>query len=301
MKVKTEDLAFLLILFLTGSVYPEEVQSEKEQIAVLSAFQGEVMIQEKGQTSWQAAKEELFLFEGDKVRTKEKSSAEITFDYENIVELSEDSLLKIQKIKIREDNSKESLLKLEMGRVLAEIETIPFPLSKFEIRTPTAVAGARGTGFMVEIKDEKTLIAVFKGKVEVRGITREGTVTKEFLVPSNYETSVLPYRIPQIPYGLSKSMAIWKERFIYLEARRKQAKEWWQGLSAFKRGKLREEIDKYRTLPFRQQQEIKKRIKALGWKGGVQPGRWQSPKFPSIPYQPGKINGYPGQIPIINP
>lgn len=276
-------------------------RAEEKQIAVLSASSGEVLLQEAEKTLWQSAEEGTFLFEGDKIQTREDSSAEITFDYESIVELSENSLLEIKNLKIKEDNSEESVLKLEIGRVLAEVEKLPVG-SRFEIHTPTAVVGVRGTQFLLEEKDGESSIAVFEGKVGVRGITKENLMTKEILVLTDYETLISRYKTPQIPRGLSPKMRILKKRFPYLKERIAGQKKWWQGLGFSERKKIREKINKYKKLPFKQQQEIKKRIKELGWRAPVQQKGWEKwgqpkrrwqPKRPFIPYQPGRINGYP--------
>jgi len=271
---------FFSILFLMGLVGIGK--AEEKQIATLSAYLGEVLLQKAGETTWQRAEEGTFLFEEDKIQTKEDSSAEIIFDYENVIELSQNSLLEIKSLKIKEDDSKESLLKLEIGRVLAEVGEIPAS-SKFEIHTPTAVAGVRGTEFLVEEKDGESSVAVFKGKVGVRGIAKEGLMANEVLIPANYQTSVLRHRNPQIPYGLSKKMFLWKKNFAYLEKRRNQSRTWWQGLNPSERNKLRENINKYKKLPFKRQQEIKKKIEELGWKKKlVQSNNWQ----PKPVYQP---------------
>ena len=54
------------------------------------------------------------------------------------------------------------------------------PEEKFEIRTPTAIAGPRGTGWIMGFIDDSTYVTCFEGKVYVIGLDEQGnTISKK--------------------------------------------------------------------------------------------------------------------------
>jgi hypothetical protein len=59
------------------------------------------------------------------------------------------------------------------GRVFSLIEDIA-KVEKFEIKTPTAVAGVRGTGESVEFSSGCTIVKCFESKVYVKALINQG-------------------------------------------------------------------------------------------------------------------------------
>lgn len=77
----------------------------------------------------------------------------------------------------------QSGLDLERGRVDATVKTLPTPRSRFEVRTPRAVGGVRGTTFGVAVGSGGDLIGdVREGAIQVRSRTAppdaEGTLVQ---------------------------------------------------------------------------------------------------------------------------
>ena len=65
-----------------------------------------------------------------------------------------------------------SILELERGRVDAQVTPLPSPKSRFEVRTPLAVGGVRGTTFGVALADNGDFIGdVREGAVQVQRLT----------------------------------------------------------------------------------------------------------------------------------
>ena len=64
-----------------------------------------------------------------------------------------------------------SLFKLDAGEILVRVRKLLSGQSKFEIQTPTATAGVRGTVFAVRVESGKTEVEVFEGQVKVDSST----------------------------------------------------------------------------------------------------------------------------------
>lgn len=109
------------------------------------------------------------LFEGDAVVTGEGGKVKILFRDDSLVTVGADARLEISAYAV--DPSKKlrkSVLTLAKGKVLNLVSRVfSNPDSKFEVKTHTAVAGVRGTRFVVET-GAKDRIATLEGSVSVR-------------------------------------------------------------------------------------------------------------------------------------
>jgi hypothetical protein len=88
---------------------------------------------------------------GDIVVTEATSKAEITFDDKNIIRLAEKTRLKIKSYLMRGPRS-DQILKLYVGKVQSIVKTvfsrkIENKEGRYEVHTPSAICGVRGTVF----------------------------------------------------------------------------------------------------------------------------------------------------------
>ncbi|MGQ9570809.1 MAG: FecR family protein [Thermodesulfovibrionales bacterium] len=111
------------------------------------------------------------VFVGDIVRAKSNSKAEITFSDANIVRVASNTRVEISEY-IFEESKGKGVLKLSRGKVHAIIQQkiakkiATFgEANRFEIHTPTAIAGVRGTNFVVSFMRNSTSVLVFEGFV----------------------------------------------------------------------------------------------------------------------------------------
>jgi len=105
---------------------------------------------------WRSAKDGMVIIPGDEVKTAEKDSVEIILDGGKVgrVEVKEESLFRIQKADTDPvTGDKTTLLDLALGKILVKAESLKGN-SKFEVRTPTALTGVRGTIFEVTVKEK---------------------------------------------------------------------------------------------------------------------------------------------------
>ena len=168
----------ILILCLTGVVIFSMTvvcSASIPRVAKLNYVTGKVEVQRSGTNVWVLAKMNMSLYAADQVRTGKNGMAEILLDDGSFLRLKPNSMLEIIEL-AQEDKAKakKSVFGLSIGKLWSKVQKIQDAESKFEVRTPTAVAGVRGTELSVFVdRDFSTRVSVFAGSVEVRAIREE--------------------------------------------------------------------------------------------------------------------------------
>ncbi|KKL81042.1 hypothetical protein LCGC14_1998730 [marine sediment metagenome] len=144
---------------------PEEVKEAEIFVqGVVTFSSGYVSIQRGGQ--WGELDVEDLVEEGDLIKTESDSFTEIQFADFGIIRIQENTELIVRNLHLQDEQSKVSM-KLKKGKMLAKVSKLSKG-EEFEVRTSTALAGVRGTEFMVK-QDEGSDTASFAVK--------EGTVS----------------------------------------------------------------------------------------------------------------------------
>jgi hypothetical protein len=105
---------------------------------------------------WKAAKDGMVILPGDEVKTAPQNSVNVLMDggATGRIEIKEGSLFRIQKaVTDATTGDKSTILELAIGKILVKVESIKGN-GKFEVRTPTALTGVRGTVFEVTVKEK---------------------------------------------------------------------------------------------------------------------------------------------------
>lgn len=114
------------------------------------------------------------VFEGDRIKTAEGAKAKLLFADRSVITVGPNTDLLISRSLYRtgDDPRRESLFELGKGFVRALASRWSFGTSsRFEIRTPAAVAGVRGTEFIVAVDEAgQSEVHVIEGLVEVLNI-----------------------------------------------------------------------------------------------------------------------------------
>jgi len=112
------------------------------------------------------------VIQNDLVRTEKGGRARITLEDQSILSLGSQAELRIQSHNAR---SQQTALQLQYGRIRAEVASITRDGGRFELRTPTAVAGVIGTDFGVDSRvPGVTGFLCISGIVQIRG-TRDSS------------------------------------------------------------------------------------------------------------------------------
>lgn len=110
------------------------------------------------------------VFVGDTVVTEKDSRAKIVMSDRNVLQLSPESRFEINKYKsAATENEREVQVSLMQGKVRVQVEQKYGEKNKFELRTPTAVAGVRGTEYIAQFNPttNSSMFVVMSGSVSV--------------------------------------------------------------------------------------------------------------------------------------
>src|SRR5574339_242219 len=137
----------LLYLFLASA-------TALAQEAVIIELDGDVQVQFNESSEWEKAAEGQALKRQSRVKTGDDGRAIIAFGEgrSNIINIDKNTNIVIEEVK-------PGAVFLPSGRVFSIIRELS-QIENFEVKTPTAVAGARGTGWITEFSEGQTRIAV---------------------------------------------------------------------------------------------------------------------------------------------
>ena len=168
----------ILILCLAGvMIFSIALVSDASipRVAKISYTTGKVEVQRAGTNTWIQAKMNMSLYVSDQVRTAKNGMSEIMLDDGSIIRLKPNSNLEIMELVQEEKGAaKKSIFGFSKGKLWSKVTKMLDTQSKFEVRTPTAIAGVRGTQLSVWVtRDLATRVSVFAGSVEVKAIREE--------------------------------------------------------------------------------------------------------------------------------
>ncbi len=148
--IQTVIAALLLTVLLHETSFAEAVGTFKR-------VEGNVDILRASQSVPVAARVGDPVSLGDAIRTKRKSKAEVQFNDESVIQLAPESRIVIDEYSFRSNGSRErgvlSLLRGKVRSIVSKVKAAVVAVgggdSAFQIKTPTAIAGVKGTDFIV--------------------------------------------------------------------------------------------------------------------------------------------------------
>jgi hypothetical protein len=140
---------------------------EYARVAEVSYITGEAAVFSGDGKEGLAAFKGMSLKQGDRMTTGSGASVKLDLDGGMEVILSENTTVEMSELKAFADSNTATAIKLDAGAVWADVRKKLETGSSFEIETPTAVMGVRGTKFSVVTGDGVSNVAVIEGKVEV--------------------------------------------------------------------------------------------------------------------------------------
>ncbi len=126
------------------------------QIAKVVDVRGDVQVKKESATGWEKARPNMYLADESEIKTGTGSECTLAFDEEldNMMTIKGDSHIKMEDVQ-------GGRVYLPKGRVFSIIDDLA-KLKDFQVRTPTAVAGVKGTGEEVSV-NTCTTVKCFKG------------------------------------------------------------------------------------------------------------------------------------------
>ncbi|MEW6775951.1 MAG: FecR family protein, partial [Bdellovibrionota bacterium] len=136
--------------------------------------EGEAEIIRKGTAEPEIVQEQMDVFEGDALETGEDGMIRVALADGSSLTLAPEGHLKItRQLYDAKKGERESLFDLLRGKIRAEVAKLAkLSRSNFEVRTPTAVAGVRGTDFEVEHDEAagESGVYVFEGSTDWKDV-----------------------------------------------------------------------------------------------------------------------------------
>lgn len=143
-----------------------------------------------------------------KIRTGKRSYAEVVLNNGTKITLKEVSVLNVMSLKINE-SAPPTRIRLLTGKVRIALKRLLRGGSAHSLilKTPTAVAGVRGTDFGAIASRYETKIAVFSGSVEVASSNKK--IIKSYILQEREEAGILknspPSRPRTVPHKILKN------------------------------------------------------------------------------------------------
>ena len=124
--------------------------------------------------------------EGDKISTGDRSLIVIQISDRHIVRVSSNSALEFRSIAKGSDVK----LYLEKGEVISKVSRLE-KNENYMVKTPTVIAGVRGTEFSVSVSAKEERVAVLKGNVAVNFITEEKKLKRDEAIAAGGNTVII--------------------------------------------------------------------------------------------------------------
>jgi len=150
-------------------------------------IEGSVQVRSPADEAWRKLEKDMPVDIGDSIRTARHSKVDIALDPEkkNVIRLGEKTLVVL-------NSSTETAidrLDLSRGRVYSNMENIKAGLS-FEVNTPSAVAGVRGSSYMVYTEADQDEVSAYKDTVFIKTFDVEKNVLSEIMLPQGFKTFI---------------------------------------------------------------------------------------------------------------
>ena len=160
----------IILLWLTPVVFAKE-----KPLGQFVKLSGQVKLKKAKQTYWSDAELNMKVYFGDTVRTEEDGKSAIKLVDDSIIRVRSNSQVVLNTI-ISPVEKKNSVL-LFFGRIWNKVSKKALRKRVFEVQTPTAVCGVRGTDFETASYDDGTmLVRVNTGTVEIDNETTQATL-----------------------------------------------------------------------------------------------------------------------------
>lgn len=160
-------ISMVMILVLISNL------ARAEELGItITKIKGDCEIMRVGEVKWVKANVDMRLYLNDRIRTKLISNATLEFEDGTIIEMKENTTIDIKELfKSKWTGTIKSEMKLWIGKISGTIEKLKTRDSEFNIHTPVAIIGIRGTKIEVEVGSKgETTCRVLAGLVKMRGL-----------------------------------------------------------------------------------------------------------------------------------
>ena len=174
-----------------------------DSYGIFMVVKGDVKVETGGKTS--TAKVGGKVQEGDVIRTGADSRAKVVMSDRNVISISPETTIRLAKY-VADNNQKEVELELSAGKARANVEQkYQGEKDRFLMKTPSAVAGVRGTRFLMGFDPVTAMSSVvtFHGAVSFASYV-DGRLSPPVTVIQGQTTSSVGGELPKPPSTIPK-------------------------------------------------------------------------------------------------
>lgn len=188
-------VAFVALAIIGMSIARNSTTAQGARSATLTNIKGTVMVKKAGTGQWVAATDRMALNQGDELKTQGGSSAIIKMDDGSMMKIGPLAITKMSQLG-RSGRDNKTNIGVDIGKTWNRVNRLSGD-AKFDVTTPTAVAGVRGTYFSSEVaQTADSAFDVFDGSVEVASAKNP---SQAVMVGANQRTTVAPGQTPAAP------------------------------------------------------------------------------------------------------
>ncbi len=186
-------LVIAIILTSLTANFAVSASDDQERVAVIIDLSGDVRISKSGGEKTFEAKKNTNLTHGDRIITGRDSWAKLSLDGNKEIKIDEKSYISLSELTYDKEKGEKTGIKLFVGKLWTSIKKKLGKDDEFNISTPNAVMGARGTKFSVsyDAVGQPTDTTGFEGQGEKTNgsksklVVLEGVVQAVATVPVN--------------------------------------------------------------------------------------------------------------------
>ncbi len=213
MKKYQKTLIIGLVLFGVMAMFGTVMIALSVRVASVQSVSGSVSVLRAGTSEWIPATVDMKLYQGDEIKTGGKSKAVIELDDGTVMQVTSLAHMTMDQLS-KSLRGKNTNIDLEVGKSWMKVKKLNVKADNFNVSTPTAVAGVRGTYFSTEVEQTTdSTFDVFEGEVAV---AQRNNPMQQVSVRENQRSEVksgkgpsTPSKIPadELQQGLSEGIA----------------------------------------------------------------------------------------------
>ena len=179
---------------------------------------GKVDLQNSLEGGWTRARPNQPVFEGNIIRTLQKSRCEITLTGGGKVRIGEQSELVLNQVSVR-PMVKNFSANLKRGNIWVSAKAAFGEKKNISIRTPTAVAAIRGTKFRAKAGEDESSVLVYDGRVDVnqaKSVIERRKEMRKSMAPEKPKFKLGPVKEVDAPTEVAGPFEVTLEEWISL-------------------------------------------------------------------------------------
>ncbi|OFZ16916.1 MAG: hypothetical protein A2Z20_09395 [Bdellovibrionales bacterium RBG_16_40_8] len=205
----TRKIISLFVLSLLGSLifYTPKLHAQSIH-GILRVVKGDVRVIQNSSSQETKAKIGQKVFAKDTIIAGKDSRAKIVMVDNNELNVSPDTRIQIQNYEYKPSEDKKNvLLNVLYGKVRAKVNQKYDGDNTFQVTTPSAVAGVRGTDFFTSFdkKTHETKVVTFEGRVAFGQPGPNGQILNSVMVNMGQTSAVIGSATPDKPADVPKN------------------------------------------------------------------------------------------------